>query len=95
MRFVPSVCHRFACGGGRVPEIRIVRENTVRCRAADLTSVLNQPLYAFLGPCTGADQTSWRGLGAFGDDVDHTIDGIRAPDRPAGASDHFDSLDIL
>src|SRR5882757_3904942 len=33
--------------------------------------------------------------GAFGDDIYDTIDGVSAPDRSAGASNHFDSLDVF
>src|SRR6266852_2026336 len=34
-------------------------------------------------------------LSPFGDDIDHRVDGIRSPDRTAGASDDFDPFDIL
>src|SRR5258708_23422360 len=34
-------------------------------------------------------------LGALGDDVDDSIDGVRSPDRPARSADDFDPVDVL
>src|SRR4029077_11268496 len=34
-------------------------------------------------------------LGAFGDDVDHSIDGIRPPNSAAWPTNHFNALNVL
>src|SRR6266436_2266651 len=46
-------------------------------------------------PATQGREHSVSIFRAFGDDVYDSIDGVRAPDRSAGASNHLNSLDVF
>src|SRR5882762_1619217 len=46
-------------------------------------------------PCAHGHERSVSIFRVFGDDVYDAIDCVRAPDRSAGASNHFDSLDVF
>src|SRR5882724_1544366 len=46
-------------------------------------------------PSTHGHEHSVSIFRAFGDDVYDSIDGVSAPNRSAGASNHFDSLDVF
>jgi hypothetical protein len=62
MSFMPSIRDCFADGRRRVSEIRVVSENTVGSIPADLSSVLQEPFYGFLGTGVRGDEASRRGL---------------------------------
>ncbi len=49
----------------------------------------------FMGAGIGGEQAALGVLGRAGDDVDHAVDRIAAPQGAAGAADHLDPVDVL
>src|ERR1035438_8837823 len=43
----------------------------------------------------GRDKSPSGVFGVFGDDIDHAVDGVRAPDGAARSANDFDPVDVL
>src|SRR5205823_5923206 len=60
-----------------------------------LASISNGGEAPLAGAAAGHNEASLCIPGALGDDVDHAVDGIAAPQRGARAADHFDAVDVF
>ncbi len=62
---------------------------------ADLAAIAGRTLQLFLITRPGTEQASLGILGFFGDDVDHPVDRVGAPDGAARTTDHLDPVDVF
>src|SRR5437016_11684161 len=75
--------------------ISVVCVDPVRSGFAERPSVSGGPKAAAIVVNAGADQHPLSIFGMFGNDVDHAIDCIRAPNRGSRPTDHLNALDIF
>src|SRR5207245_7652643 len=92
---MPAVGSSRTCGIDRGIPIEVLAVNAVVSVIADLGAVaytFSRPFFRSGFCCYKSALGSLRGLG---DNVDHAVDGIRAPQGGPGTADDFDAVHIL
>src|SRR5437868_892052 len=95
MGSVPGVGRCGAAGSCRIFDFEVSAEDTIAAFGAGLAPVLSQSRRAFFRSGTPYQQAAGCVPRALGDNIDHTVDGVRAPHRSTRSTDDFDSLDIF
>jgi hypothetical protein len=61
----------------------------------DAAAEAQRSIFLQLSAAAGFQENTLRFLRRFGDEVDHAIDGVRAPQGASWAADHFDAIDVF
>src|SRR5688572_9616029 len=69
--------------------------NAVEGVVAELPAVTQAAKALVFRADARVDERALRVAGGLGDDVDHAVEGIGAPEGAAGAADDFDAVDVV
>jgi hypothetical protein len=94
LRLAPMVAGLLAGSGGAVGNVEVLGVEAPSQILADAAAVLHAGAAA-LRANLQVDGPALSLFGGAGDDVDHPVDRIGAPQGGAGTADHLDTLDVL
>ena len=75
--------------------MKVFHKGAIVTVVAELAAIAESAKRLALVPAARGGQRSLRIFGGLSDDIDNSVDGVRAPKRRAWAADHLDAVDVL